>query len=583
MSNYDFLGSFLGKQTNFAKDGHDMSNAECISHPFAQNVPNKMYHCVPGEHYDIDIKGYVQTDSMREDNFTEIYQNMKAVYVPLSTIWRDYLGATQNSRDTRYDKMYTNIMDKKAPVFKISKVLVPLSKIEFLIRIASAWQDATPYWRDTYLDVDSSSIKICYHNEHVFNGSAFAEDVYIAMVENTDPTSVNVDNIEFYSGNSSAILFIKLLATQMKFTWTGKIDMVVIMSELEKYRSLGGTSIVTDFLRLTDNLGYGNYLPILDLYFKKLVTSYDYVSYEDLDNDFALDVAAGGGNCHIHIYQPNNDINDCWEEIGLYDWTDDIVSLLPFIAYQYYIYTCEVSNYRLPLTTAISYDSILESLENMSAFDNSAGVIMLKGLVNNYDIGTHTFETCTVTVADVLAGDAITDLSNPLHWWIYFFSLRNPLLPADIFTTMQSSVVSGSIPSTTTTSVNSNMVQTLADTSALYKLRQDLLRSGVRRDKQMSVMFGTQVSNPLLHEVQILDSDKSSLNIQGLINQAETDVAPLGARGARGNGSSHLKFKFQSREFGYLFIVTSFTCRAYYESFMLDKSLTLHPTASSPR
>lgn len=559
MSNFNFLGNFLGKKINPSKDGHDMSNVEALSQNFASITPLKMLYCVPDEHYKVKVGGYIQTSPMREDNFAEIYSNMKAVYVPLDAIWRDYLSLTQSSRDTRKDMLFN--FDQLFPVFPIHDVLRFMATLYLINKSFAAFIDLIPNPYD-----------VCFRIIHEGDISTITKIWYKS-------TAADIDLEDFSDSESFPYLnlFAHLLVTGTSSA--NEISFVQLLTDFQKFRSLSGNLIVFDFLRIMDNLGYGNYLPIFEDSCYRFVI--DLLNGGDISADEVCTIQYSGIPLQSTFFLTDNWISELPSGLAWADF-EESASLLPLFAFQYYVYTCEVSNYRKPLRNVITWDACCRyysSNGNLPGFTVASGnKISLQIDWSELSSSDYVEYYNNLTNFFVNPSPYIDDLGFT-SWFIYLFSLRNPLLEPDLFTTMQDSVVSGSIPTTSTSEVNANLIQTIADTSALYKLRQDLLRSGVRREKQMETMFGVSADNPLLRNCFVLDSSKSAISIQSLINQAETDVAPLGARAARGNGSCGLEFEFDTKGFGFLFFVNSFTCRTFYESFMINRSHQLAPEA----
>ena len=118
---YDFVKNFLGKTARLQKYGHDLSNNEVFSLPFGVEAPVKHYFSSPNEFFKLNVSGYVQTAPMREDNFADIKQELRAIYVPMSSIMRDYLSITSAERDVRHDDLVPKAADF---VFSLNQVQI---------------------------------------------------------------------------------------------------------------------------------------------------------------------------------------------------------------------------------------------------------------------------------------------------------------------------------------------------------------------------------------------------------------------------------------------------------------------------
>lgn len=569
MSNYNFLGSFLGKASKFNREGHDVSSKEALSMPFANIVPLSYRNCVPNEHYKCQFGMYTQTGPMREDNFAQIKQNLSAVFVPLSSIWRDYISLTTSARSTRKDAALDVLQSYF--VFNLYEfVWMYLFPMYHTVRLMS--------WLQSNYASQLDDIVCIYDTQSHDHPYYFSIDG-VHVFPNASDVGTPIERVQWAVEN-------------MITEYHDKMTLRQFIQSYDKFKMESGNTFCFDALRLLDNLGYSNWLPQFEECISWWCTSDNRPAIPgSVDNNGVVELVNPLANEHADYIQEwlvQNEYMYVKQGVGLVV-AEKIVSLLPFIAYRYVIDSLYKSNYRDPFTRLFTVDGlnrIIDSgnIPNLSMTDRGEDVAQID--CKYQDAGEQLFRSSTfqnelekgIQFSMSLNDVELEDFSN-MTVFLYLFGLHCPLLQPDLFTTSQYTVVSGSIPTSTTQSLTTNLVQTIADTSALYKLRQDLLRSGVRRDKQMEVMFGVKQDNDLYNSVIVLDKSVSEINIQGLINQAETEVAPLGARAARGNGQSHLQFDLDTNDFGYLFIIGCFTADMYYESFGVDLSHTLHPSS----
>lgn len=557
MSNFNFIGNFLGKSAKPAKDGHDMSSQHAYSLNFGTINVVDVLDVVPGEHYKCRYSGAVQTAPMREDNFATIYNNMRAVFVPYTSLLRGYMdNINDTSRPTR-----------KNTIFQYRPKQAFVSQLDILYYI----------WPSYFL---FSILKVL--KEYGVTSVAYdsSDGFYVWVDENSDPTKLtgrgsvvtNWFTQVFSSSSSDALLRISFSSFSE--------------SILYPCRSQSGNLICFDALRLLDFLGYGNFIPTLESSFSRFLEM-------SVSNDLGSHVrfnkypVSGAPVSFIYCFTFLNPHTSSPYAALLRPRAIN-VSLDRLFAFQYYIYSCEMSNYRSPLIQLYTMDSMsVDASLSSFVFTEDHGTYLKFKLdfedtfttyVNTEDLNTsNQCYSCGVNInlSHLLLSKhqnnyqtypiTITDLFG------YLFSLSNPLLFQDLFTTMQINKVSGSIPTTDVSNLTTNLVQNIADVSALYKFRQDLLRAGVKRDSQMKSVYGVSPDDTLTDDIYILDKSSSVVNIQGLLNQAETSEAPLGARAARGNGQSGLSFDFDSKDFGFIFIIQYFTCELFYESFMIDR------------
>jgi len=554
MSNFNFIGNFLGKSAQLSKDGHDVSNSEAVSLPFGMHAPIARIPVVPNEHYKGTFSSYVQTAPMREDNFAQLYDNLTAVFVPLSSICRDYMSLVQgSSRSTRQDPAipvgayytfaFRNFLDYLFPLYALymgfQKVYMEYPQIydSYLIKSSGNIYEDIAYGGDINNRIKFADFK--------FKG--FLTTLRLCGYHgdaNTDP-----DNNYLFG---------------------------YLFDAMSDFNTQSGENFVFDVLRILDNLGYGNWLPLFDMVY----TKYYYDAFtSSLTVSKLFDATLDEPGTAIVATLSTRKLSSIVNGGTILNKMDSVASLFPLMAYQFYINMYERSNYRMPSTRVITADALTAKMSSLSSiFVQTGGSPITYNLAdvpqvyNSYD-----FSDAMSDINNFQISGSFSDLNSSLAFWIYFFQLSNPLLEQDIFTTMQQTVVCGTVPTTTSTALTNNLIQTIADTSALYKYKQDLLRAGVRRDKQIAAVFGVEGTNNLYESVIILDRSKSQLTIQGLINQADSEYSPLGTRASKGNGSGYLDFEFHSKDFGYIFIVQSFTCENYYEAFMMDRDLELSP------
>lgn len=583
MSNFNFIGNFLGKKASLPREGHDMSNQQVYSLPFGTITPVDVIDVVPGEHYNCKYSGYVQTTPMRDDNFSTIYNNMKAIYIPKTSMLRDYASFIMNRDRTRKNIQFD---------YKPYEVWVQLRQIMqyiylpyFLSRLYEGVLSEVDDIYNCWLNLDEAEI-------------LFNDERKISLLDdNSLPLAAFKYTYSFWRIYN---------VSGLEFMDSGWPMGVIFDNFLNNMRSDSGSLISHDALRLLDNLGYGNLLPLLSNFFDHEINSifsgaYDgtrvrYYQFIDYLRTTYINFRISG-----HVLQQLGYV------IGN---TTDYVDMTRLFDYQYYIRMVERSNYRLPSTKVVTLDSVSAFIDNETNFNNfytlevgdlpgsyyqyrskrfvlenpdfdselqpDAYAFMHEDLLPashntfyyNFFYGETSADGSWTPIDSVFESGGFDDLSAMLH---YLLSLHSPLLEPDIFTTMQNDVVVGSVPEISPSSAVT--IESLNNLSALYRMRQDLLRAGVRREKQMSSLFGTSEDTDLTQDIYVLDSSSTPVNIQGLINQAETEVAPLGERGARGNGSSGLDFTFDSDGYGTLLIVQYFTCECFYENFKVDKQL----------
>lgn len=548
MSNFDFLGKFLGSKAQLQKDGHDMSNMEALSLPFGVNVPVTMYHVVPNEHYRVQFRGNTQTAPMREDNFAQIYANSKAVFVPITSLVHDYASASLDTVSVRKNGLYPNAL---FPYVWLDKLLCTYFPFYVAMRTCQALISCVPDYDSYFLEDGIND----------FVKSTEAGDVSLKEVIQYEyystPTEEMLKDDKFFA----SVFLNYIMADATRYAGCPLSEYISLIRDCV---SPSGLNPAMDFLRIMDNLGYGNFYP----FYEHLLNHFEYnllSRFVEFQNSSLFFYNGFVGENYFLPYHRS-------------------IDLLAVFAFQYFIQLTERSNYRNADVALVTPDSIASLYNDGSPTSDYRLTFSFRDYgVGIFDVPTAAKIWDTIKLSrDVDFHNIYCDFTAPRNWtnqtlFVYLFSLSNPKLPSDLFTTQQSKVVSGDIPSVSTSDLNANLVQTIADTSALYKLRQQLLRAGVRRDKQMQAIFGVSGDSDLVDNIMILDSSSSQVNISGLMNQAETSEAPLGARAARGDGGFALDFTFDSKEFGFLFIVQSFTCSVFYESFMIDRSLTLSP------
>lgn len=539
MSDFKFLGQFLGRGSNFSKDGHDVSSQEALSMPFGVTLPLASRFTVPDEHYKCRFGMYTQTAPMREDNFQELFTNLSAVYVPITHVWRDYLSMTSSARSTRKDPVYN--FNNYYPTFDLNLLLrrwiAPMYITQQLFQyIWSTYTDFldSAYWSssdDAFVTLNNGTL------EPIFKNQDSAPEMLLEQCMRNLGSVIPV-NVEY-----------------LTLRW--------VLDTISDFKTDSGCLFCFDALRLLDNLGYGNFVPYCEVALKNF---YEYASNQGFSTAVTpFDFEARNGRIVIFQFYDLDDVLSGWSTANSISTGDR--SLLSLLCYSFAVDSLFRSNYRNPSVGVITWDYVL-SLRASGSLSTTYWSLVNTSLKLTFPVLLRDdFLNGFSKLHQFYNGTNPNSLATSLGFHIRFFSLSCPLLKSDVFTSSQLTVVSGTVPSSTTTELTNNLIQTIADKTALYKIRQDLLRSGVRRDKQFEVMFGVSRDSAILHEAYVLDKTTNRIDIQSLLNQAETNVAPLGQRAARGNGSSYLDFRLDTKDFGFIFIMGNVTSNLYYEAF----------------
>lgn len=549
MSNFNFIGNFLGKSAKLVKDGHDLTNRESFSIPFGVHVPVKHYFCVPGEHYKGNVRGVVQTAPMREDNFQELEMHQKAVFVPMSSICRDYVNLTGAKKDVRKDALLNYpLYDLKFNLRGLLMTVFPIYYLQQWISELASEYDLT---------------------QLVFS--------YASMTNNVVYYRNSPINFELEKMSNAFKQLYKVVSSPTFFPNHPEEEFPAqaFLDKIELLYSSSSTNIAFDVLRLLDQLEYGNYLPAFDVLTQKMLADdgvYIYFGGADISSFDSSDFCIPWNS-----FFENNNFSQLLPNINC--------SLWPLLAYQFYIHSYEKSNYRLPSVRCLTADEMFNFYSHQGSFCNADLVdktlIFFNSLSSSYisylerDLQSNIRFFALDFRKDLFYSSDDTDNfgdASEIRFMGYLFSLSNPLLEQDVFNSSQLSVVEGSVPSSSASELTTNLIQTIADKSALYKLRQDLLRGGVRRNKIMQSIFGVSGNSHVIEPCQILADSANNIQIQGLLNQAETDVAPLGARAARGNGGIGCRFELNTEDYGFLFIIQYVTAPIFYENFGINKT-----------
>lgn len=581
MNNSDFASKFLGVVNNPPRNGFDLSRKECYSLPFGIISPVSFEFCQPNEHYKGSVSSYVQTNSMRDDNFCTLYNHMKAVFVPMSSLKRNFLQFTPLADKTRLR------LDKSIPQRYCSPHLRSTEFIKLFF----------PWYFINYLLSNAVTI-----NQEILNYR-----VNCNYDTSEEYPSVSDYTYSIYDENRNPVLVDSLLTSNpyayalmsmMSQTWTEPTEHHIVNSvpffetlyiNLQKLINPSGEFFVFDALRVADALGFGNYWSIFNdlavsifddfIYHETyhvlspsqyLVNSfYEFIKIKyygtTFGNDFKIDMSK-----FDHFYGAKHLLTNPID-----------MSLDSLVAFKYYISMCERSNYRNP-------DTFVFTLDYFSTIAYNADISQNDYNVDDYENDISFAHFIDVNDSDIfdfsMLKEYISKLfdSNPLDLFetdgyylnviLYLFSLSNPLLRSDLVTSSQLTKISGAEPTATNVTI-----QNINEVSALYKVRQNLLRAGVRASNYMKAFFGIKGDDHITEPVLVLDDTRNIVNITGLINQAATDVAELGARAAKGNGSAGLSFNFDTSEYGFLFYIQYLTCDVFYENYRIDRFNRLTP------
>lgn len=568
MPSYDFIRNFLGKVNNPTRNAFDLSQSHAFSSHAGLIQPVCAIPTIPGEHYNVKVNSKVETSPMIQNNFVQINETYKAVFVPFSSI-SPSIDMSVLPRNVRENPLFSDLY--LLSTFNLNDLLIVLFNhyfVYYYYQKLSSW--------------------------------------YQTFSESSDPNelSLSVDNQEYgylvkymFNQGSSSSSYTQL--SSVSFT---RVESILEL--LDQYLHLYDQSLYAEYisnvpwvvsaLRLLDQLGYGNYFPVFEAECQvfngllrdsvnsvsRLVSSGCIMSLVFPDSVLSsVSLSFGYG-----LMNPGNALlqqltffdSTPMYRLGLIEEKDDrlvvverSVTLIPLMCWSQYILCFEKSNYRQP-----SYDYLsLESLAYNNAIDlnftdssiSSGFRLIVSGsslTYNIYDLDVFTY---------LNTYDELGDLRTPTAFLVYLLRPSYALLEQDLYTSSQLSVVHGSVPTVTQQNLTSNLIKSINDVSALYKLREDALRAGVRRDAVYRAIYGVAPNTDASIYPRLLGASSKPLTTVPVVSQSSTESAPLGALASRGfSNDGGLSFDFNSTEFGVLFIVQCFKPRFLYEAFQLD-------------
>lgn len=545
MSNSNFFSKFFGKSNNPQRNGFNLSRTEAYSLPFGTIVPTSFDFLQPNDYVKGQVASYVQTNNMRDDNFATIYNHMKAVFVPMSSLKRNFNQFTpsiDNSKLRKDEGVCQEYYYPSVDLADMHKHLFGWYYINFLVQQA--------------VSTNSSILDYSF----TYDGSGSYQGISIL-----DENGTTVTTSAFKSLNPAAYCIVRsfVSSTTVGFTTNPILDLYELFLQLI---SDSGEFFVFDALRLFDSLGYGNYWPVYsDLANMLLLDSkYSFLSfvYSSGETPYIVD-------CSINV-----------TAISIYFTTyapplaqSISVSLTKLVAFQYYIALCERDNFKKPDTFVFTLDYLGRLIEgsqldlmNITHVDESSYAVTPSAA------GYVKFDSF-LTMSDML-GKNMNYLTLPVDYPVfltYLLQLHNPLLQRDLVTGSSAYAQPGG---QTTTDLN---IENLNSVDAIYKAKLALLRAGVKASDYMQAFFGIKGDDNILEPVQVLDDTRNVVKINGIFQMAETSEAELGARGARGNGGSGLEFTLTSRGYGFLFYIQYLTCDVFYENYMISRDSRLIP------
>lgn len=544
MSNFQFFKKFVAPVNTPQRNGFDLSRNETYSLPFGVISPVSFEFLQPNDYVKGKVASYVQTNNMRDDNFASIYNHMKAVFVPMSSLKRNYLQFTPNVDPDRLRKDESVSQDYYVPAVDMAEMhkhMFPWFFLNFLVQQAVSITPEILSWNFVYSNGVLSSVKDNLGNSVTIN--------------------------DFKSGNRAAHYLVSSFSSAVD-----NKDYDVIMSLywlLSRLKKDSGEFFIFDFLRICDSLGYGNYWPI---YSDTANLFYSYILEENFASDF-----------FDYPLDSQNDISDIMiNDFNVYSLYPDplkvskVVSLEKLVAFQFYIACCERDNFKRPDTFVFTLDYLGRVIEN-NLLDLASITAPEPNIsyVQPSTIGWQTFDMFSSFESSLSKLTAQTAPMYPLAYdniLCYLFSLHNPLMKRDLFTGCQLT----DQPSSHHVGVLS--IDTLNSVDAAYKAKLALMRAGVKAVDYMKAFFGVKGENHITEPLLMLDDTRNAVKINGIFNMAETADAELGARAARGNGAAGLQFSFTTNDYGYLFYIQYLTCDTYYENFMISRDSQILPS-----
>lgn len=229
MSNYRNLDRFLKPDVKLSSNGFPLESRDVFSTKVGLLNVAKIIPVVPNDYFEIDPTVFIQTDRFNVANFTRMSQHLDFFYVPMTSL------------QSRWNEWYQQTVDPANAIFDMHPITseqssdfvpyVHLGSLIWALLRANAW-----YYNDTVLDTRNKLVD-------KYGGDVSTLRLGTILLDTYDQVSPPIDGFVNYHGLFQGV--------------DGNLS-VLAKDKL-------GYPLFLNTIRLLDMLGYGNYLPIINL------------------------------------------------------------------------------------------------------------------------------------------------------------------------------------------------------------------------------------------------------------------------------------------------------------------------------
>lgn len=511
------LFSDLKPKAHLSLNAFDRSRSETFSMKLGQVVPVFVEHTIPKGKYKINVSDIVRPSTMAKANFSSISQNIEFCFVPYSQLWRHfnamYYGRQEQLRSNNVQFSNNNFVPLYTPTYPLGKV------VNNILQACLRWE--------------------------LFDAKRRAYESSLSDVPIPD-----YSDLKDYAIRNGLIL-------GDGQNWHNA-----------NYIDVHGRFCGYDMLRNLDMMGYGNYIPFINVVWNEFVEGNPSYIEPTITEEVveALDTALIGV---FELYE---------DKLPALD-----ISVNPFAIMAYNKVFNDIFKNK-------EYDDYNYAYQFNADWDTSANILsptwsptavyaynMLKPFYRQYKRDLFTGVYPNAQFGNV----AVANLENPSTIFIsHESSLTTPSVLRSAGASSTTGLRNGQVYSDADPSGNfiiNSSVSALAirQAEALQRWKEKIIRAGRREEDLQRAVFG--VSSKYIDDqyVDFLGSYASSITINPVSATAETNDISIGDLGASSVGSiemgSQKEIEFDAYDFGVIIGVMYMLPEAKYDAFGVDK------------
>lgn len=612
----------------------DLTNRHVYSQKVAKIVPVKAIGTYPDDYFDIEVSEFTQNKiPMNRAAFLSGKKELLAYFVPYNSIWHNFNQFMATREDPDSTLLYERGISYE-PRMALSDLYYAAFVFYnwYYMMEGNRKYDVLYYFTDN-VDEDFTELHAlvsAYLGAYTSDGYYKADDVITAMQSITDYNFLGKrQSVSIYElAESSYLSYLKRVtfdvlinnySFNLAFQTFDNIDETPIT---DVYKNVVGNYFWCDWIQKLDMLGYGNLYPFFKTYETSLSSFADkmFVGYECFISNNIVAPPRLFNSEHTEVWKYYERQSPLWHSIlndggqpDLWNILNDYKGRLEKLARHYdddgvsfqeeyvnvypiYAYNRCFYDYMRNVYYDTDYSPYNYNCDFINGRSLEGSIIKHEDLpLRWYQLEMHQWKKDMFTgvlpdnqlgqVSEVfLSGQMITDVNGK-----YFSASGGAFIvsgPASFAPTTDGSTINDQATGDPVVhyhniklggdseNVASFNVLALKRAEAIQQYRQDLMRAGNRTKDVFNQVFGITPKSELDESPYFIEVASQDINVNPIISTAQTgngsnqSLGDIAARVTLGGNS--LRFKFSTKDFGVLLILSYIIPDSYYNSYRID-------------